>query len=345
MTKKSQSKNSNDERFELITRNLQEVIGRDELKEKLASKKEISLYWGTMPTGSPHVSYLYPFIKIADFLKAGLKVKILLADLHAALDGVPWQILDKRQAYYEALIPEMLKSVGVDTKKLEFVHGSDIQLKPNYFKDLLKLSTMTTVHDATKAASEVVKLGENPKLGGILYPLMQSLDEEYLKVDIQFGGVDQRKIFVYARENMPKIGYTARIELMNYILPGLTGQKMSSSVPGSKIDMLENEESVNKKIRDAICVEGDANNGLMAFLKYVIFVLKKDRNETFIIERPAKYGGTLKYHDYEKLEKDFTEKKVHPLDLKNALAKELNKLLEPVRSNSKLQKLYKEAYS
>ena len=29
---------------------------------------------------------------------------------------------------------------------------------------------------------------------------MQALDEEYLKVDAQFGGVDQRKIFMYAEK-------------------------------------------------------------------------------------------------------------------------------------------------
>lgn len=28
----------------------------------------------------------------------------------------------------------------------------------------------------------------------------QALDEEYLKVDAQFGGVDQRKIFVFAEK-------------------------------------------------------------------------------------------------------------------------------------------------
>lgn len=333
------------ERFDFITRNLQEVIGADELKTLLAGKKEVSVYWGTMPTGSPHVSYLYPLLKIGDFLKAGLKVKILIADLHAALDGVPWGILEKRQAYYEALIPAMLNSLDIDTKRLEFVKGSKMQLKPEYFKDLLRLSTLTTVHDATKAASEVVKLGDNPKLGGILYPLMQALDEQYLDVDIQFGGTDQRKIFVYARENLPRIDYKARVELMNYILPGLTGQKMSSSVPGTKIDMLESEENVNKKINNAVCAEGDSNNGLMAFLKYVVFVLKQDKKEKFVIERPAKYGGNTSYIDYESLEADFTKKKVHPLDLKNAVAKEINKMLAPMRNNKKLHKLYEEAYS
>src|SRR3989344_5153654 len=185
-----------------------------------------------------------------------------------------------------------------------------------YFKDVLKLSTLTTVKDATKAASEVVKLGENPKLGGLIYPIMQALDEEYLGADIQFGGTDQRKIFVYARENLPRIGYKARVELMNHILPGLIGQKMSSSVPGTKIDMLESEEDIKRKINNAECVEGDPNNGLMAFLKYVIFVLNEDHEEKFLVERPSKYGGNKNYSNYEELEEDFVQKKLHPLDLK-----------------------------
>jgi len=53
----------------------------------------------------------------------------------------------------------------------------------------------------------------------------------------------------------------------------------------------------------------------------------------------------LEYRDYGALEKDFVEKKLHPLDLKNALAKEINKLLTPVRKNKRLPLLYKDAYS
>ena len=252
-----------EEKLQIIKRNLQEILTDEELADLLKKKKDASVYWGTMPTGSPHVSYYLPLLKIADFLKAGLKVKILIADLHAALDGIPWKILGKRQKYYDALISVMLESIGINTKKLEFVKGSKIQLSPKYFEDLLKLSTIATVKESTKAASEVVKLGDSPKLGGVIYPLMQALDEEYLNVDMQFGGQDQRKIFVFAREFLPKIGYKARIELMNPIIPGLIGEKMSSSVEGSKIDMLANEESVKKKINNATCEEGNPNNGLM----------------------------------------------------------------------------------
>lgn len=44
---------------------------------------------------------------------------------------------------------------------------------------------------------------------------LQALDEEYLKVDAQFGGIDQRKIFTFAEKYLPQLGYSKRIHLMN----------------------------------------------------------------------------------------------------------------------------------
>ena len=52
-------------------------------------------------------------------------------------------------------------------------------------------------------------------LSGLLYPGLQALDEEYLKVDAQFGGVDQRKIFTFAEKYLCKLGYQTRAHLMN----------------------------------------------------------------------------------------------------------------------------------
>lgn len=335
-----------DEKFDLISRNLQEITGEDELKKILKSGKELSIYWGTMPTGSISVAYFFPMLKIADFLKAGCKVKILIADIHAALDTTPWEVLNKRYLYYGRAILDILKVIGVDSKKLEFVKGSDYQLKKDYVFDLLKLSTMTSVHDARKSASDMVKNmeGDNAKVSGFIYPLMQALDEQYLGVDAQFGGMDQRKVFMYAREFLPKVNYKPRIELMNPMIRGLIGEKMSSSNEATKIDLLDDEEKVKRKINHAECAEGNPDNGIMALLKYLIFVLKQDQGKEFIVERPAKFGGDLGYKDYETLEKDFIAKKIHPLDLKNSVAKEINVLLEILRKDKKLLQFYKDAY-
>lgn len=336
-----------EEKLKLITRSTQEIVTEEELLAVLKAKKRPTVYLGTAITGRPHIGYFVWVLKLADFLKAGFKVKVLLADLHGALDNTPWDVLEKRYKYYVAAIPLMFSSIGASASNVELVKGSEFQLKKDYFLDILKFSTMTSVHDATKAASEVVKFADNPKLSGLIYPLMQSLDEEYLGVDVQYGGIDQRKILMFARENLPRLGYKPRVEVMTPLIPGLIGKKMSASDSRSKIDLLDDEKTVMEKVRGAYCEEGMVDdNGVLAFLKYVIMTIKQDHKESFVIERPAKFGGNITYNSYAQIEKDFAEKKLHPLDLKNAVAREINLLLAPFRKErAKLEKIVKEGYS
>lgn len=337
----------NDEKLMLIQRNTQEIIGVDELRSVIEKKKTPVVYLGTSVTGTPHIGYFVWATKLADFIKAGFKVKVLLADIHGSLDKTPWELLEKRYEYYQLAIPALFEAIGADVKKVEIVKGSEFQLKKEYMFDLLKLSTFASVHDATKAASEVVKMGESPKLSGLIYPLMQALDEEYLGVDVQYGGVDQRKILVFAREFMPKLGYKPRVEVMTPLIPGLTASgKMSSSEKGSKIDLLDDEKSVYDKIGSAYCEVGKVEgNGVLAFLKYVIMVHKQDKKEEFVIDRPEKFGGRLTFKNYFDIETAYVQQKVHPMDLKKAVAKEINVLLTPIREKVKgKDKLLKEAY-
>jgi tyrosyl-tRNA synthetase len=127
----------------------------------------------------------------------------------------------------------------------------------------------------------VVKQVKNPLLSGLLYPGLQALDEEYLKVDAQFGGEDQRKIFTLAEKYLPNLGYKKRIHLMNPMVPGLTGGKMSSSEPDSKIDLLDSPEDVKRKIKKAFCEPGNVQeNGVLAFAKHVLFPVLDGRGET-----------------------------------------------------------------
>ena len=59
--------------------------------------------------------------------------------------------------------------------------------------DLRELSEKVTIREAERACSEVVKgTGNQRYVGDTIYPMMQCLDDEYLDVDAQFGGVDQR---------------------------------------------------------------------------------------------------------------------------------------------------------
>lgn len=336
---------SSDEKFHLITRNLQEVLGEEKVKQVL-QERELRVYWGTATTGKPHVAYFVPMSKIADFLKAGCEVTILFADLHAYLDNMkaPWELLELRVKYYEQVIKAMLESIGVPLDKLKFVKGTDYQLSREYTLDVYRLSSMVTEHDAKKAGAEVVKQVEHPLLSGLLYPGLQALDEEYLKVDAQFGGVDQRKIFTLAEKYLPSLGYAKRAHLMNPMVPGLTGAKMSSSEEESKIDLLDSKEDVKKKLKKAFCEPGNVqNNGILSFVKYVLFPLHGD----FSIKRDPKWGGDKVYTVFEEVEKDFAGEEIHPGDLKASVEVALNKLLEPIRKkfqSPELRKLTNSAY-
>jgi tyrosyl-tRNA synthetase len=344
--------------IDLITRNLQEVIGGDEMARLLQQKERpLKIYWGTATTGKPHIGYFLPLCKIADFLEAGCEVTILFADLHAFLDNMKstWELLALRVEYYQTLIKAMLQSLGVPLDRLKFVRGTEYQLSRNFTLDVYRLSSLLTEHDAKKAGADVVKQVAHPLLSGLLYPALQALDEEHLGADAQFGGVDQRRIFMLADKYLPHLGYKKRIHLMNPMVPGLEGAKMSSSEgASSKIDILDSPELVKAKVRKAFCESGAVEgNGLLAFVRFVIFPIRTlfagrenaraalvvadeaHRDDVpranFTVLRDEASGGAAVYYSADDLETAFAAERIHPLDLKDAVVAAINDLLQPVR--------------
>lgn len=233
-----------------------------------------------------------------------------LADIHAFLDNMkaPLEQVNHRVDYYRFVIQALLRSIEVPIEKLEFIVGSSYQLKQDYTMDVFRLCAMCTEHDARKAGAEVVKQAANPLLSGLLYPGLQALDEHYLDVDAQFGGLDQRKIFFFAEKHLPMLGYHKRAHLMNPMVRGLEGGKMSASDPDSKIDLLDDAKTVERKIRKAVCAPRDTgpDNGVLSFVKYVLLPISELKGEPrFFINRHEKWGGPLTYTSFDEIEKDF----------------------------------------
>lgn len=314
------------EKRTLILRNLQESLGVDKLTKQLETDGKVAhVYWGTATTGKPHVGYLVPMRKIADFLQAGLKVTILFADLHAYLDNMKssWELLKSRVVYYECVIKALLQSLDVPIEQLYFRKGTEYQLSREYTDDVLRLSAQVSQRDALKAGAEVVKQVNSPLLSGLLYPLLQALDEQYLKVDGQFGGVDQRKIFILAEEQLPKLKLGKRWHLMNPMVPGLTGSKMSSSEEDSKIDVLDEPERVRAKIMGAACSrEKIEDNGVLSFYNFVLFPI--------ISPRSILVSGQ-EFFEFDTLKQAFLDGKLEEMELKKYLAEFLVDLLNRVR--------------
>jgi len=332
-------------KLDLVLRNTKEVVTLSELEKLLSKKKKPSLYIGAAPTGKIHVGYYVQAVKIKDFIKAGIEVKYLLADIHSYLDDrkSPWILRKARAKYYKEAMTAILKSIGSDTSKVKFVLGSSFQKKPDYIFDFYKIAGEVSLTRSRRAASGVTRENENPKVGSLNYPLMQAIDVHHLGADIAFAGTDQRKIYMLAREEVPKLGHQKPICIFTEMIPGLVkGKKMSASEKATVITIHDSEEEVKSKMLKAYCPEGVIeDNGVLALAKYVIL----PANGEFEIRRPTKFGSNKTYKDYITLEKDYVIKKLHPADLKEAVAREIYNYVKIVRKHFKTrQNIIKEAY-
>jgi len=323
-----------DERIDLVSRHTQEVVKREELRE-LFEQGDPSAYIGYAPTGEMHIGHFTTMRKLADFLRAGVEVTVLIADLHAHLDDnkSPFDLLDARSAYYETAIEGMIEAAGADPDDVEFVRGTEFQLDEEYTLEMYRMAAETTIARTQRAASEVVRESESPNLGGLVYPLMQTLDVKALDADIAYGGVDQRGIYMLSREVLPDHGGESPVCVFAPLLSGLSGGKMSASDAASKVNLTDSPAEVEEKIGQAYCPAGEVeDNGVLEYLDYLVFPILSLEDESFVVERPEEYGGDLVYESYESVEEDFLSGELHPADLKPAAAAAISAVIDPVRT-------------
>ena len=339
------------ERLELVTRHTEEVVTEDELSA-LFSDGTPSAYIGYAPTGEMHIGHFTTMRKLADFLEAGVEVTVLIADLHAHLDDEksPFELLDARSQYYREAIEGMIAAAGSDPEEVTFVRGTEFQLEEEYTLDLYRMAAETTLARSQRAASEVVRESDSPKLGGLLYPLMQSLDVRALEADIAYGGVDQRGIYMLSRELLPDHDWHEPVCLFAPLLSGLSGGKMSASEESSKVNLTDSPDDVAQKINAAYCPMGETeDNGVLEYVRFLVFPILDQSDDSFVVERPEKYGGDLVYDSYEQLEADFVSEELHPADLKSAASTYISEAIAPVRERltddpSLLAEAYPEKY-
>lgn len=313
-----------EEKMALISRNAEEIVTVEELRQLLETKERPRAYVGYEPSGEIHLGHLITVNKLKDLQKAGFEIIVLLADIHAYLNekGTFEEIRELAKRNMKTFI-----AFGLKKENTKFVLGSDYQLKEDYVLDMLRLARITTLNRARRSMDEVSRRKEDPMVSQMIYPLMQALDIAYLNVDVAVGGIDQRKIHMLARENLPAIGYKAPICIHTPIIAGLDGEKMSKS-KGNYISLSDSEEEVEKKIMKAYCPQGVVDgNPIIDLAKHYIFPAFGKLK----VERDTKYGGDVEYTNLESLIEDFKAKNLHPMDLKRAVSKHLNELLADAR--------------
>lgn len=310
--------------IELIKRNTSEIVTEEELTETLKEKQAPVTYCGYETSGPVHIGTMVAVMKQIDFLKAGLKVKVLFADLHTLLNR-------KGDEEWINGMVEYWKNCfcALGLKDAEYVRGTDFEYDREYVHDILQLGLKTTLNRAMRSMQEVARDIENAHVSQMIYPLMQAADIKALDVDIAHGGMEQRKIHMLARELLPEIGYKKPVCIHTPLLVSLQGPgcKMSSSKPETMIKVEESPEDIKEKINKAYCPLEKEGNPVLQICEYIIFP-KLGKVE---INRPEKFGGDVSFESYSELEAAYLEKRLHPMDLKKAVSDNLSEILEPVR--------------
>lgn len=314
-----------DGKLRLVKRNTEEIVNENKIKEFM--KKGVA-YCGYECSGEIHLGHLVTILKLLDLQKAGIKVKVLLADWHTWLNKKGnWSFVDKQVRQWE----KGFKALGL---KAQIVKGTSFQREPDYFEDVLKLSLNVTVNRGVRAMQQLVRETERSKISQIIYPLMQVEDVKKLGVNFVVAGTDQRKIYMLGLDKGKEINLQEAVYLYTPLIPGLAGPgtKMSSSVPNSFISIRDGKEDIRKKINKAYCKQGNAeNNPVLSIAKLIIF----PKFEKIKIKRPDKHGGEISFKNYKELESAFESGKLHAADLKNAVGEHLEKIIAPIRKSWK----------
>jgi tyrosyl-tRNA synthetase len=339
-----------EEKLNLIKQVGEEITTEEELRRLLEAEagEKLIAYDGFEPSGQIHIAQgVLRTINVNKMIRAGVKFKMLVADWHAMANNKMGGDLEKIQTVGRYFI-EVWKACGMDLKNVEFLWASEIAKNSDYWKLVVQVGKSNALKRFIRTAEMMGREESLDKLTGahIIYSCMQVADIFTLGAKITQLGMDQRKVNMLAREIGPQLSPPAGgwkpVVISHHMLMGLgkpasaSGDKtaraielkMSKSRPETSIFMTDTKEDIARKIDKAWCPEGEiAENPILEYCRYILF----EKFSEITIDRPAKFGGDVIVKSYAELEDKFSQKQIHPQDLKQTVAKLINELIEPVR--------------
>lgn len=239
---------------ELLTRGVAEVISQEDLEKKLKSGTPLRIKLGIDPT-SPniHLGRSIPLLKLRDFQKLGHKIVFIIGDF-TGLIGDTSDKDSERPMLTEETVKENLKtyidqaSKIINTAEAEIHYNSKWLGKLGYMEigrqaDVFSINDFISRENIAKRLSE----GKRVSLREVMYPLMQGYDSVEIKADVEIGGTDQRFNILAGRDLQRMYGQEPQNIVMNPLIEGLDGRKMSSSY-GNTINLFDTPNDMFGKI-------------------------------------------------------------------------------------------------
>jgi tyrosyl-tRNA synthetase len=323
-------------RYQLVTRNTEEIVTAEDLRQLLATKDRPVGYIGFEPSGLAHIGWMVCSQKVKNFADAGFDFIVFLADWHAYLnDKLGGDIENIRicAKYME----DCFEALGVPKDRIRFILASDLMDDITYWEKVMKIGKVSSLTRVKRCLTIMGRNEDEAEMDSskTLYPLLQAADIFQMDVDVAYAGMDQRKAHMLAREAADRLKWKKAVAVHTPLISGLKGgnrmdplaAKMSKSDPDSGILIHDSPEDIKRKVSKAFCPQEVEGNPVLEIAKYILF----ERMDQFVVKRPEKFGGNLAFASYAELESTYLAGKLHPMDLKNGVADNLVEILAPTR--------------
>ncbi len=221
---------------DLLTRGVDQIIGREELEKALKDNKtKLRIKFGVDPTRPDlHIGHAVVLRKLRRFQDLGHTVIFLIGDYTTKI-GDPSGRSKTRPVLTDAEIAVNVKTyldqVGavLDIEKAEIRYNGEWLSKLS-FADLISLASQFSVAQVIEREDFKNRLENGLEISfhELLYPLMQAYDSVALKCDVEFGGSDQLFNLVAGRSLQKKMGQKPQVVFTCPLLVGTDGEKKMS---------------------------------------------------------------------------------------------------------------------
>lgn len=221
---------------ELLTRGVAEVIDREHLKQRLLAGEKLRVKLGIDPT-SPniHLGRSVPLMKLRDFQDLGCEVVFIVGDFTGQIGDTSdkeserpmlaqQEVKKNMESYFEQAAKILDKDKLVVRYNSEWLEKLEFQ-RVGALADSFSVAEFIARENIKKRLDE----GKRVSLREMLYPLMQGYDSVEIEADVELGGTDQRFNLLAGRTLQRAWAQEPQDVLMNSLILGTDGRKMSSS--------------------------------------------------------------------------------------------------------------------
>jgi tyrosyl-tRNA synthetase len=234
------------EALALLKQGAAQIIGEDELGDKLALGRPLRVKLGVDPTTSDiHLGHTVVLRKLRQFQDLGHQAILIIGDFTGMIGDPSGRSVTRPQLTHQEVIANAATYRDqafkiLDPTRTETVCNGD-WFRAMSFEDVIRLNSRVTLQQLLQREDFKARIDKQQSIRAheIQYPIMQGWDSVMVKADVELGGTDQLFNILIGRDFQREEGLPQQVVFLVPILEGLDGAKKMSKSLGNFVAVNE----------------------------------------------------------------------------------------------------------